>query len=204
MKKHQALFAAAIAGGLAASLALCPTAHADGVRAAAGVEVLPSGSIDTEWQGINGSADTDSAFAINAVIDTDLHPNFAIGFAPHVIFGVKGENDNGDGSTELDLMVRGTGQFPVTPRVRVYGYIAPGYSIVFLADKPDAVDNPAGFVLGFGGGAAFRFGRKAFVTGELGYQIGYQGTTLHAFGLSTDVDAATSYFHLGAGIGTNF
>ena len=110
---------------------------------------------------------------------------------------MKPDDGDGDAAKELDLRARIGGIAKVADTIRVFGYAAPGYSIIMLPDEADGIDNPAGFVLGFAAGAAFDLAPSTYLSAEIGYQVGYQSTKF----LNNDVDFKTNYLHLGVGLG---
>jgi outer membrane autotransporter protein len=73
---------------------------------------------------------------------------------------------------------------------------APGYSYLFLPNQVDGQDSPSGVTFGLGLGAAFRVAPKVSLTAELGYQFGFQSTTI----AGVDVDLKTNFLHLAGGI----
>lgn len=139
--------------------------------------------------------DTDAnfAFGLMPTFDLGLNQFLFVGLAPQFIFNVKPEASTGDAAQELDLRVRIGGIAKVADTIRLFGYAAPGYSIIMIPDKPAGRDNPAGFVLGFAAGAAFDISPATYLSGELGYQVGYQA--------ANDIDFKSNYLHLGLGLG---
>jgi hypothetical protein len=169
------VIAAGSAGGL-------PTAHAGPgtgpLHVGAEAQVLPLGELADSV----GDVDLVTSFAIAGLVDYAVHPNLHIGAAPRVIIGVRADDDDDDteeSSTQLDLAVRFTGRLPVSAGVDFLGYQAPGYSIFFLDEDANfyGVDDPTGFILGLGGGAAVKVTPTLSVIGELGYTFGFQGTS---------------------------
>ena len=120
--------------------------------------------------------------------------NLYVGVAPQLILNVKGKDDSSSGQ-ELDLFARIMGRYPVADKVQLYGYLAPGFSIIFPPDLP-GVSNPTGFVLGFAGGVSYSITPTLFGSGEVGYQIGFQSTG--------GSDLKTRYLHIGFVIGAMF
>jgi len=182
-----------------AAVAAPAVSHADALVGGQ-LQILTGGEVDGEG-GYDG--DLDTAFAIAAIAEWPVHPNFTVGLAPRVGFGIKLE-DQDDGGIMLDIPLRGTGRFLVTPKVALYGYVSAGYSLIFPEDWPDEASNPKGFILGFGGGAAFALSSSLAVVGELGYSVGYHGFTadLPIVG-EEDFEAGHSYPHIGIGIQTS-
>jgi hypothetical protein len=168
-------------------------AHAEGIELGAQLQVMPFGSeVEVGAGDFSGSADLGTAFGIVGLADFAVHPNINIGAAPRLVFGIKGEdaNEDADAATQLDLAARVTGHATVAPKLDVFGYASPGYSLIMIPDNED--DNPAGFILGFGGGAGYAVTPSLSVVGELGYTLGFQGVD--------DVDFATKLLHIGVGI----
>jgi hypothetical protein len=84
----------------------------------------------------------------------------------------------------------------VAPKLDLFGFVSPGYSILSLPDSADELDSPTGLVLGFGGGAKYAVTPTLSVVGELGYQLGFQGTSVEG----QDIDLKTDLLHIGVGI----
>jgi hypothetical protein len=183
---------------LAAGLAVPAVSHADALVGGQ-LQVLTGGEVDGE-AGYDG--DLDTAFAIAAIAEWPVHPNFTIGLAPRVAFGIKLE-DQDDGGIMLDIPLRGTGRYLVTPKVALYGFVSAGYSLIFPEEWPDRFSDPKGFIFGFGGGAAFAVSPSIAVVGELGYTIGSHGGTIDVPLLDDeDYEAGHSYPHIGIGVQT--
>lgn len=142
---------------------------------------------------VSGSADAEFAFGVLPYFDFAVTRYFFVGLAPQLTFGIKPQNVSGDAAREFDFLVRLGGNAPVADTIQLYGYIAPGYSVVMLPH----LDDGTGLVLGFHGGAIFDLSSKLYLNGELGYQFGYQSTSI----LGQSVDTHTNYFHLGLGVG---
>jgi hypothetical protein len=149
-----------------------------------------------------GGADLDAKFAFGVMptFDFGLNQFLFVGLAPQFIFNVTPDSATGDAGQELDLRARVGGIAKVADTIRLFGYAAPGYSIVMVPNKEAGVDNPAGFVLGFAAGAALDLSSTVYLSGELGYQLGYQS--------ANDLDvrlrawaAKTNYLHIGVGLG---
>lgn len=180
-------------------LAVASSAHAQSVRGGASISLLPLGTISFDAPGESDSADTAIAFGINGLIDYAINPAISIGFMPQVLLNVKPEDED-ESAKQFDLLVRVAGHYPAAPNIDLYGYLAPGYSIISPPDWPDNVDRPKGLIIGFGGGAAYQVAPRTAITGELGYQIGLQG--LEENGVAIDLE--TSYLRVGAGVVQQF
>src|SRR4029077_4933938 len=123
--------------------------------------------------------DTSFAFAVMPVFDYLVLPNFFVGIAPSYAFNVKPKDATGDAGKELDIMLRLGGGLPVAEKIGVYGYAAPGYSVV----SPPQGDSYKGLILGLHAGGMMDIASNLFVNAELGYHLGFQKLTVG----STDV-----------------
>ena len=167
-----------------------------GAHLGAELSVLPIGTLHAAAGNDSASADAVAALGIGAVLQYQINPLIALDLAPRVVFNVKAEDD-ADSATELDLRVRLTAGGQVAPGVRVYGAVAPGYSVVFLPEQePVELPNPSGLIFGFGVGVAFKVAPAVTMTGEIGYQLGFQGGTFQG----VDFDFDTRYLDFTAGV----
>jgi len=148
---------------------------------------------------LEASADTATAFQINGLIEYRVSPLVAIGFAPGIILHVK-PGDNSDSGSALDLPIRIAVGAPVSPQVRLYGFASTGYSVLFPPSDRGDLGHPAGFMIGFGGGAAYRVAPKLALTGELGYQFRFPSTTLQGQDVSMHLNYLTLAFGIVAAI----
>jgi hypothetical protein len=199
-----------IASGLAGAV---PTADAGPLHIGAEAQILPLGELADS----TGDVGLATSFALAGLVDYAVHPNLHIGAAPRVIFGVRGDDDDDDtdeSSTQLDLAVRVTGRLPVSAGVDFLGYLSPGYSILFLDEEANfyGVDDPKGFILGLGGGAAVKVTPTLSVVAEVGYTFGFQGTSEGGSSDGVDPDGGevvskaardafqTRFLHVGVGV----
>ena len=161
-----------------------------------GLGLSPTGTLKAEIPAANFmiSGDTATAYGISGLFEARVTPNISIGFAPNLIFNVKGADET-DSATEIDLPLRLAAGADVAPSVRLYGFASPGYSILFPPDGGD-VGNPSGFMIGFGGGAGFLVAPNVMVTGELGYQLRFLSATPRG----VEVTYKSNYLTLGLGI----
>ena len=165
------------------------------------LDVLPFGEIRTKEADM-GAIDvgTETGFGIGGSIEFPLARQFSLGFSPRYLFKVKGEPHR-EGGSQLDLAVRAKFHFPVNPRTKLFAFLSPGYSMVSVPDgSVFAGLDPAGLILGIGGGAEFMISRRAFLTLELGYTWGFQSDSE----AGAKYTYATSLAHLGLGIGSRF
>jgi hypothetical protein len=195
------IIAAAALAGLAASA----TAHAGG-RVGAEVLLVPVGEATFDAPGEDAeTADLAFAYGLGALAAYDVSPNFSIGFAPRLVLGIKGEDDEGDEDiTELDLAVRFTGHFPLAPGgAELQLHAAPGYSWLFLPDVgegPDVLGTPSGLVIGLGAGISVPVAPNVALVGDLTYTFGFQGTTVEGFGEEIDLELSIDTAQLGFGL----
>jgi hypothetical protein len=181
------------------------TAPAEAGTAAAAVEpdvriggelaLLPFGSLKLAAQGESLSTDTAVAMGIGGVVQHPFRRYFTIEFVPRLLFHVKGV-DAAQSATELDLRARITAGNHVTPRIRLYGAVEPGYSFLFLPDDSGDSQTPNGAVIGLAAGTAFEVAPRTRMTAELGYQFGFQSTSV----MGTDLDVNASLMHLAVGV----
>jgi hypothetical protein len=191
--------------GSASLLTAAHAAHAapaGTIELGAQAQVLPLGSVSGNDS--DDDLDYSTSFGIQLQGDYFVHPNVSVGLAPRFILGLKPDVDgyDGDSASQLDLAARVTGHAPVAPKVDLFGFVAPGYSFVFLPDEanPFEIDNPSGFIVGLGGGASYQVTPSLAIVGELGYTLGFQGSTVELGSESTDVDYNSNFLHLGLGV----
>jgi hypothetical protein len=198
----------AFIAGTAVTL-LASTAFAQDVESSASVaskasvgaqfELLPVGSFHLAIgeQSMDPSAAV--AYGIGGTFDYAVHEHLSIGVAPRLVLNVVPSEDDGfdedDDASQLDLRARLKAHTAVAPGVEAYGYLAPGYSILFDDD-----DDASGFAIAVGAGATYDLTPATYLSGEIGYQKAFQGMEVQG----VDVEVNTSYLHLGFGAGTRF
>jgi hypothetical protein len=165
------------------------TAGDSKMRLAVMLVPMPLGSLKTNLGGTESSADSAVAFAVMPVFDYLVLPNLFVGVAPSYAFNVKAKDGGGDALSQIDLLLRVGGGYPLNEKLQLYGYGAPGYSII----RPSEGDSAKGLVLGLHAGAMFDVASKVFLSGELGYQLGFQKVS--------DTDLKTNYLQIGLGVG---
>jgi len=153
----------------------------------------PIGSIKADAEGMSTSTDPATAFELGARFEYQVSPRVSIGLAPTILFGVKGKDEN-DSASQLDLPLRVTVGGEVAPKIRIYGFAGPGYSILFPPSRGTGdTQHPSGFMIGFGGGVGYRIAPKLTLAGELGYQFRFLSQTEDVFGQSIDVSAQDNF-----------
>jgi hypothetical protein len=186
----------AIIGGLAIVLGSTAPALANHFHAGGEIKLMPVGSIGTSSGTVSDSSSTSFAFGLQGFFDYEIVPHLYLGVAPQLIFNVKSSDSSGSSAQELDLFGRVMVRYPVADKIQLFGYLAPGFSVIFVPDKPSGFSNPTGFVLGFAGGVSYSLSPTLFVAGEIGYQFGFQS--------SGGADFKTQYLHIGFAFGAMF
>jgi hypothetical protein len=195
-----ALLAGLLVPALAAAQPVPPATPA--VRIGAELALLPLGKLTTEIGDEKASFDSVLTFGVGGVLQIPLGNVFTIDLAPRVVFNVKSEDDT-DSATELDLRARLTAGGHVSPNARLYVALEPGYSFLFLPIDPPAgieMSKPRGLTFGFAGGALLRVSPGVHLTTEVGYQFGFQSSTIKVPGQSVDIDVTASFLHVAGGI----
>jgi len=165
------------------------------MRLGLNVVPMPYGKYNASVGGISASGDTAFAFGIMPFFDYLVTRNFFVGIGPMYTLNVKAKDATGDASKELDLQARIGGEVPVSDQLDIYGYVSPGYSIIF---PPTGDTKAKGFEVGFHAGAIFNLSSQVFLNGEVGYQLGFQKVTVG--GVSGDDKASFLQIGLGGGI----
>jgi len=171
------------------------------MRVGLNVVPMPFGTLKASFGGLSGSSDTKFAIGAHAFFDYLFTPNLFGGLGVQYTFNLKSKDqDSGDASKELDIMLRLGGGGYVADKLQLYGYVSPGYSIVMLPSDAGGVDNPKGFIVGFHAGAMYDVTPGAFLNLEIGYQLGFQSTSV----LGTSVDFKSNLAQIGVGGGIRF
>jgi hypothetical protein len=163
----------------------------------------PIGTLKAEVLGMSLSADTATAFEVGGRFEYQVTPLLSIGIAPAFRFNIKGKDDT-DSASQLDVPLRIAVGGDVASAIRVYGFATPGYTFLFPPkDEQGNSDNASGFMIGFGGGVAFRPAPKFSLSGELGYQFRFPSGSVQGGGQSVDVSYQDNYltFMIGAAAG---
>jgi hypothetical protein len=194
------LFASVTLASTAGLAGLASSAHAGGLSVGGQVQLIPVAELTIDDGDDSESEDLNTTVGFAGIVEYAVHPNVSIGFAPRFIIGLEPDGAE-DSASQLDLSARITGRLPVAPKVDLFAYAAPGYSLIFPPDN-DLIDfgTPSGFILGFGGGAAYKVTPTLSVVGEVGYSLGFQSTTVEALGQEADADVKTNLLHIGLGV----
>ena len=153
----------------------------------------PLGTLKAEAMGTSDSTDAATAFEIGGRLEFQVAPLVSIGIAPTILLGVKSK-DASDSATQLDLPLRIAVGGEVAPKIRIYGFAAPGYSILFPPSSGTGdTQHPSGFMIGFGGGVGYRIAPKFTLAGELSYQFRFWSESVDVLGTSVDISAQDNF-----------
>jgi Outer membrane protein beta-barrel domain len=171
------------------------------------LQLAPTGTITSSLGNLESSNDAAASYGIGGLVDFGVSGNISVGFAPRYLLNVRAANSQNDPNgndntaTELDLRFRVAYHVAVARKVQAYGFVAPGYSVVFAPKNANNDNyNPKGLIIGLGGGALYALRPNLALTGEIGYQVGYQATTVNVLGIKSDVSYETEYLHLSVGL----
>ncbi|HJX64960.1 MAG TPA: outer membrane beta-barrel protein [Polyangia bacterium] len=172
-----------------------------------GVAFLPIllGKYKMSGGGMNESQDLKFAYGFGITAGYTVIPGLSVGLAPQLILGLKPDvaGAPSDSATELDIMARIAYAYHVIPALAIYAEVMPGYSIIMIPDSWKggvSMDSAKGFVFAGGVGAAYDINEMFFVNLAVGYQIGFQSTSV----MSTSVDMKTSALRIAVGGGVKF
>jgi hypothetical protein len=164
-----------------------------------GLEVNTAGSAGVSSLGSSGdmSIDMTSPVALNAVAEYQVTDAIAVGVMPRYVFGFKPtDSQTSDTISMLDLRARVAAGGEVAPQLRLYGFGALGYAIVYPPSNATDQTTASGATFTFGGGANYAFTPTVRAYAELGYEFGLQSISEN--GASSDVHL--SFLELGAGL----
>jgi hypothetical protein len=168
--------------------------EASKVRLAFTLVPEPFGVLNSGFTGSQPSVSSVFAFAVMPVADFTLYRHLFFGLAPCYTFNLRANGSTARPAHELDLLVRVGGQAPVTDRLKLYGYLSPGYS--YLRQLPEG-NGSEGLVVGLHGGGMFDITTTFFVNAEIGYQEGFQRATI----AGVDRAFGASFLQIGVGAG---
>jgi hypothetical protein len=161
------------------------TTSASKMRLGINLVPMPYGSFNA----LGMSQTSSFAFGVMPAFDYLVHPNFFVGIGPTYTFNVKSKDAPGDAASQLDILLRLGGGAPIAEKLHLFGYLAPGYSIV----SPPQGDSAKGLTVGAHAGAIYELATSLFLNGTLGYQVGMQKVM--------DVDLKTNYLQVALGVG---
>jgi hypothetical protein len=157
------------------------------MRLAINLVPMPYGSLSPAS---SPSETTAFAFGVMPAFDYLVHQNFFVGLGPTYTFNVKG-SDAPEASKQFDILLRLGGGAPIAEKLQLFGYLAPGYSIIQVPSGTG--DNPKGLTVGAHAGAIYELSQALFLNGTLGYQVGMQKV------MSSDLK--TQYLQVALGVG---
>jgi hypothetical protein len=191
---------------IAASIVVPAVAHADDMTRNKGIvsadfELLPTGTISGSIGGFSGSTDAATAYGVGLTFENQVNDLISVGLAPRFLFNVKGANDTGDSSKQIDIRARVAAGHELIPKMRLYGFGEPGYSIMFPPNNNNGQSvHPNGFVIAAGGGLSFELSPTVRAMFELGYQWGFQSWSYSNGGITANGDLKDNYLALGFGL----
>jgi hypothetical protein len=153
--------------------------------------LMPLGSVSLR-NSDSGRTGHSTAFAYGVRPSIDwVRPHSFVGFASQLTLNAKESHRGGTeaAGVALDLLLRLGLRARLEELVHVYGYLAPGYSIVARPGR----DTASGLVLGAHAGILTESDSRFFWNLEVGYQLGFQSAGDYAYALS--------YFQVGIGAG---
>jgi len=163
--------------------------------------ILPSGSFnEDDGMGSTVSSDLAMAYALNAIVEYQLSPLISIGLNPRYVFNVIPSDATGDAASMLDLRARVSAGQDVAPQIRVYGFAAVGWSIIYPPSSAMSSVNSSGPTATGGAGVSYAVNPRLRMFGEGGYEVGFQSISQNG----VSVDAKAQYLELNVGIQAAF
>lgn len=139
--------------------------------------------------GLNGmqKSDFDMAYALTASADYQINDIFTVRAMPRYVMNIKSSQSGGGGSSDsssaYDLRVGGTAGKDMTPKIRLYGLGALGYSSISFPSSSQ-VGSASGMTVTVGVGGTYMLSPKMRLYGEASYEAGFQSVS--AMGQSAD------------------
>ena len=173
-------------------------------QAGVGFMWLPTAVVMSDASGERSAASASpAAFGVVPAIDRRISSRLTLGIAVPILFNLKAAAADGDGSSEVDALLRLTGWLPIASDLRLFGFAASGAYVILVpgSQKGSEGHDPVGVAAAFGGGAQWAPSSRWFVTGELGLHLGFKLGELDS---GRAYPQATQYLQLGAGVGVPF
>jgi hypothetical protein len=167
------------------------------LRLSVNLAPLVTGTIGSDLGAFPNDDDADLAFALAPALDYAVNRILFVGLHPQYVFGVKKQKSRGDATYEINLRARIGAIFPARDKVHLFGYLAPGYSILKPTEDLGDVGRPHGFACAAAIGLLADLTPTVFFSSELGYQRGFQKGDQFGF----DYAYETSFVGLGFGVG---
>jgi len=153
--------------------------------------------------GLNGmnKTDFDMAYALMATADYQVNDIFTVRAMPRYVMGLKasqsggGGGGNSDSSSAYDVRAGATAGKDVTPKIRIYGLGALGYSSISFPSSTQ-LPSASGLTVTIGGGGTYMINPKLRLYAEASYEAGFQ--SMSAMGQSADYKM--NFLDLGAGV----
>jgi hypothetical protein len=166
-----------------------------------GLVMIPSGTLTFEGGGMEASESMATAFGAELLATRQFAPNLNFVAAPRFLTGIKGAEAT-ESATQLDLRLGLSYSQAIQPNLIVFGYGVTGFSMIFPPfDEGEETFTPGGLLIGFGGGGGFLVGPRTMLYGSLGYQLGFQSTSIQGMDVTLKDDLLDFTFGILAGLG---
>jgi hypothetical protein len=159
------------------------------------LELLPVGIFHAEGSGPSDPVEADiaTAYGLSGSLEYIVAPDAALGVNPGVVLGLKPDGAT-TSATEIDLRARLRLGRLSNDGFGAHAYVSAGASwISFPGNAPTSF----GAIIGVGIAVSHPVEHAAFITVEVGYQLGFQSATVR----DEDVEASSRLFHIALGIG---
>lgn len=144
----------------------------------AGLVIAPVGTLSLEAGGMEQSESMATALGAEIVATREIGSNLSFVVAPRFLTNIRGAEAT-ESATQMDLRLGLSFGQPIAPNIYAFGFGLAGYSIIFPpSDEGEESYTPQGLIIGFGGGAGFLLSPKMMAVASLGYQLGFQATTI--------------------------
>lgn len=151
--------------------------------------------------GLNGQnkSDFDMAYGVMATGDYQVNDIFTVRAMPRYVMSIKpsqmGGGGSSDSSSAYDLRAGATAGKDVTPKIRLYGLGALGYSSISFPSSTQ-LPGASGLTVTVGAGGTYMINPKLRVYAEAAYEAGFQ--SMSAMGQSADYKM--NFLDIGAGV----
>jgi hypothetical protein len=168
--------------------AASPAAAENKLWAGGDAGVMTLGKLTPQRNDLNPK-DSATAFTLGANARYGISSLLSVGVGARITFGV----DSlvlGEGGNQLDARARLAVGKAVAARVKAYGFVSPGYTVIY-----DGNLEPSGFLVDVGAGAAYALGPGIALTAELGLRLAF----LSYEGVFETEEMTQRYVHLTVG-----
>jgi hypothetical protein len=170
------------------------------LRGAVELVWLPVGMVFSDASGERSANRAESAHGLAASFDTAFGDHFSVAMAWSSILDVKADTFQQDSSLEMELAIRPTGWLPIGPRLKLFGYAAPGVFVVLQPSSAPPAGTPFGALVAVGAGVTYWLSDRWFLVGHLDAHHGFRLAGRPAI----PYPYASAYLGMGAGAGLLF